>query len=199
MPCCCRHRALGKPRLLREWVRCGVGQGASRSLMADERGEVAALADGVPQFAIGRCTDVLEDCSKWRAALMLLKTMSPALLASRRDHRARGCGGGFALRALRHGGDSRPRTRRELDDLRQQAALPLPCWNWAYFRRAVVIGRRGRKAGIPHGTMGGDGHAQADRCGDGVRLLRGARTVRAAGPAKAQSGGGGRDAAGARV
>ena len=45
------------------------------------RSEIAALADGVPQLAVGRCTDVMEGCSKWQAAVMLLKTMSPALLA----------------------------------------------------------------------------------------------------------------------
>ena len=53
----------GKTTLLREWVR-----------YFSDRGFTAAIA-------VGRCTDVMEGCSKWQAAVMLLKTMSPALLA----------------------------------------------------------------------------------------------------------------------
>lgn len=70
----------GKTTLLREWVRLVSDRGYTVAI-ADERSEVAALADGVPQFQVGRCTDVLENCTKKQAALMLLKTMSPALLA----------------------------------------------------------------------------------------------------------------------
>lgn len=70
----------GKTTLLREWVRLVSDKGYTVAV-ADERSEIAALADGVPQFEVGRCTDVLENCSKKQAALMLLKTMSPALLA----------------------------------------------------------------------------------------------------------------------
>ena len=70
----------GKTTLLREWVRYFSDRGFTAAI-ADERSEIAALADGVPQLAVGRCTDVMEGCSKWQAAVMLLKTMSPTLLA----------------------------------------------------------------------------------------------------------------------
>lgn len=70
----------GKTTLLREWVRLVSDAGHPVSV-ADERGEIAALADGAPQFAVGRCTDVLENCAKRQAAIMLLKTMSPELIA----------------------------------------------------------------------------------------------------------------------
>lgn len=70
----------GKTTLLREWVRLVSERGYTVGV-ADERGEIAALLDGIPQFSVGRCTDVLEGCDKKRAAVMLLKTMSPALLA----------------------------------------------------------------------------------------------------------------------
>ena len=70
----------GKTTLLREWVRYFSDRGFTAAV-ADERSEIAALADGVPQLAVGRCTDVMEGCSKWQAAVMLLKTMSPDLLA----------------------------------------------------------------------------------------------------------------------
>lgn len=70
----------GKTTLLREWIRLVSNRGYTVAV-ADERSEIAALRDGVPQFSIGRCTDVMEGCSKKQAAVMLLKTMSPALLA----------------------------------------------------------------------------------------------------------------------
>lgn len=70
----------GKTTLLRIWVRLVSDAGYPVSV-ADERGEIAALRDGVPQFDLGRCTDVLEGCAKAQAVLMLLKTMSPVLLA----------------------------------------------------------------------------------------------------------------------
>lgn len=70
----------GKTTLLREWVRLVSDRGYTTAI-ADERSEVAALSGGVAQFAVGRCTDVLENCTKKQAALMLLKTMSPVLLA----------------------------------------------------------------------------------------------------------------------
>lgn len=70
----------GKTTLVREWVRL-VSDAGHTAAIADERGEIAGLAEGVPQFRVGRCTDILEGCTKKQAALMLLKTMSPALLA----------------------------------------------------------------------------------------------------------------------
>lgn len=70
----------GKTTLVREWVRL-ISDAGHTAAIADERGEIAGLAEGVPQFRVGRCTDILEGCTKKQAALMLLKTMSPALLA----------------------------------------------------------------------------------------------------------------------
>lgn len=129
----------GKTTLLRAWVRL-VSDGGYPVAVADERGEIAALADGVPQFDLGRCTDVLEGCAKSRAALMLLKTMSPALLAmdevtAPEDLRAIAvcahCG--TAVLASAHAAN--------VDDLRRRplyrALLAL-----GVFRRAVVIERQ---------------------------------------------------------
>ena len=70
----------GKTTLVREWVRL-VSDAGHTVAVADERGEIAGLFEGVPQFRVGRHTDILEGCTKKQAALMLLKTMSPALLA----------------------------------------------------------------------------------------------------------------------
>ena len=49
---------LGKTTLLREWVRLVSDKGYPVAV-ADERSEIAALSDGVPQFAVGCCTDCL--------------------------------------------------------------------------------------------------------------------------------------------
>jgi len=75
---------LGKTTFLRDLIRCiSEGEGAAplRVGLADERGEVAALSQGVPQFAVGRRTDVLEGCSKAQGLLMLLRSMNPQVLA----------------------------------------------------------------------------------------------------------------------
>ncbi len=133
---------LGKTTLLREWVRLVSDKGYTVAV-ADERSEIAALSDGVPQFEVGRCTDVLENCSKKQAALMLLKTMSPALLAfdeitAPEDVEAVSlcahCG--TAVLASAHAAD--------VDDLRRRplyrALLALDV-----FRHAVVIERKNNK------------------------------------------------------
>ena len=142
----------GKTTLLREWVRYFSDRGFTAAI-ADERSEIAALADGVPQLAVGRCTDVMEGCSKWQAAVMLLKTMSPALLAldeitAPEDAKAVSlcthCG--TAVIACAHAAG--------LDDLRQRPIyrelLALGISSGGYYRKT------GRTAGLPHGTMGGD-------------------------------------------
>ena len=133
---------LGKTTLLREWERLVSDRGYTVAV-ADERSEIAALADGAPQFAVGRCTDVLEGCSKKQAALMLLKTMSPALIAfdeitAPEDVEAVSlcahCG--TAVLASAHAAD--------VDDLRQRP-LYRALLGLHVFRRAVVIEWKGKE------------------------------------------------------
>lgn len=71
---------VGKTTFLRELVRRTSEEGIRVSLV-DERGELAALAEGRPQFDVGSHTDVMEGCPKAVAAEMLLRTMSPRVLA----------------------------------------------------------------------------------------------------------------------
>lgn len=69
----------GKTTLLRDLCRL-LGR-EYRVGLCDERGEVAALWDGVPQFNVGERTDVLEGCPKDQGLLMLLRGMNPQILA----------------------------------------------------------------------------------------------------------------------
>ena len=139
---------LGKTTLLRDVIRaCSMGEGCAplRVALADERGEVAAVYEGVPQLDVGPRTDVLEGCPKGMALSMLLRAMAPQVLAvdeitEGQDLEAMSAavGCGVTLLATAHGRgmedlEARPIYRRMLE-------LRL-------FRRVVYIGRSrtGRK------------------------------------------------------
>lgn len=70
----------GKTTLLRELVRSISDKGVRVSL-ADERGELAGMWNGVPQFDLGRCTDVITAAPKAEAAMLLLRAMAPEVVA----------------------------------------------------------------------------------------------------------------------
>ena len=70
----------GKTTLLRELVRRSAQRGR-RVGLADERGEVAAVWQGSPQFELGPCTDVVSFLPKAEAVLLLLRAMNPQIIA----------------------------------------------------------------------------------------------------------------------
>lgn len=70
----------GKTTLLRDLIR-SLSEAGIRVGVADERGELAALRGGRPQFTLGPCCDVLDGCPKAEAALQLVRTMSPRAVA----------------------------------------------------------------------------------------------------------------------
>ena len=70
----------GKTTMLRDLVRRLSDTGFRVSLV-DERGEIAGKKYGVPQFDVGRCTDVLDGIEKARGASLMLRTMSPDIIA----------------------------------------------------------------------------------------------------------------------
>ena len=75
----------GKTTLLRDMIRqisdgneyvkgCGVG-------VVDERSELAGCHQGIPQNQMGMRTDVLDGCPKAEGMLMLIRSMSPQVIA----------------------------------------------------------------------------------------------------------------------
>lgn len=70
----------GKTTLLREVVRL-LSDGGMRVSLLDERGEAAAVWEGLPMLDVGRRTDVMSGAPKPEAAMLMLRSMSPRLLA----------------------------------------------------------------------------------------------------------------------
>lgn len=70
----------GKTTLLRDIVRNVSDRGLNVSVI-DERSEIAACYKGVPQNDVGSCTDVLDQAPKAKGILMVLRAMSPRVIA----------------------------------------------------------------------------------------------------------------------
>lgn len=75
----------GKTTCLRDCIRIlSDGKSGRKGLkvgIVDERSEIAACHMGVPQKDIGRRTDVLDHCPKAQGMLLLLRSMSPQVIA----------------------------------------------------------------------------------------------------------------------
>ena len=71
----------GKTTMLRDAVRL-LSDGGMAVGLADERGEVAACLDGVPQLDVGMRTHVADGCGKADGLRWLLRSMGPELLAT---------------------------------------------------------------------------------------------------------------------
>lgn len=104
----------GKTTLLRDLIRglsTGVGGAPLRVGVADERGELGAMWNGVPQLDLGPHTDILDGCSKTEGLMMLLRGMNPQVLAMDEitapediDALQAAAGCGVSLLATAHGG-----------------------------------------------------------------------------------------------
>ncbi len=114
----------GKTTLLRELIRRisdGVGTQERRVGLVDERGEVAASWEGRPQFDVGRRTDIMSGCPKAAGMSILLRGMSPQVLAVDEvtagedvEAMAWAAGCGVTLLCTAHGGGMRDLERRPL-------------------------------------------------------------------------------------
>ena len=133
----------GKTTLLRDLIRClstGEGCPPHRVGVADQRGELGA---GALRYDLGPRTDVLENCPKAQGMGMLLRSMSPQVLAAdeitapediRAVEEAAGCG--VSLLVTAHGRDRSDLDRRPL--YRDLLALGV-------FRHLVTIGLEGER------------------------------------------------------
>ena len=133
----------GKTTLLRDLIRClssGEGCPPHRVGVADQRRE---LGSGTLRQDLGPRTDVMENCPKAQGLLMLLRAMSPQVLAADEItapediaavEQAAGCG--VSLLVTAHGRDRADLDRRPL--YRDLLALGV-------FRRLVTIGLEGER------------------------------------------------------
>lgn len=74
----------GKTTLLRDLARVAATGSVNREAMkvgiVDERSEIAASVDGIPQMQLGYRSDVLDRCPKSEGMMMLIRSMSPEVI-----------------------------------------------------------------------------------------------------------------------
>lgn len=133
----------GKTTLLRDMVRLlsngikGVNQGFNIGLV-DERSEIACCYNGIPQNDIGIRTDVLDGCPKAQGMSMLLRTMSPEIIATDEvgkyediDAIAEAIKSGVSVITTAHGAD--------LNDIKKRPIMKEMIEN-RFFDRYLILG-----------------------------------------------------------
>ena len=135
----------GKTTILRDIVR-QISNGGLTVGLADERSEVAGCFQGKPQNDVGIRTDVLDGCPKALAMEMLLRSMSPNVIAvdelgGESDARAVDAvlNAGIKLLCTAHGND--------LADVMASPSLA-PVLSRGIFERFIVLDSPGIVAGI---------------------------------------------------
>lgn len=140
----------GKTTLLRDLIRqISNGTEAHPGMtvgVVDERSEIGACYQGIPQNELGIRTDILDCCPKARGMMMLIRTMSPRAIAvdeigSREDLEAveyvMNCG--CKLIATVHGSS--------IDDLKQKPVLRRLVEE-RIFERYIVLNNKGKIGNI---------------------------------------------------
>ena len=140
----------GQTTLLRDIIRQvsnGSREHAGLTIgVIDERSEIGACYQGIPQNELGIRTDILDCCPKAQGMMMLIRTMSPQVIAvdeigSREDLEAieyvMNCG--CKLVATVHG--------NSMEDIRQKPVLrKMVLEKW--FERYVILNNRGKVGNI---------------------------------------------------
>ena len=72
--------AMGKTTLLRDCIR-QLSYSGTKIAVVDERLEIAASYHGIPQNDMGPRTDILDSCNKPEGICMMLRAMSPEVIA----------------------------------------------------------------------------------------------------------------------
>lgn len=142
----------GKTTLLRDMIRqisdgSEVLPGITVGVI-DERSEIGACYQGVPQNELGIRTDILDCCPKAKGMMMLIRTMSPSVIAvdeigSREDLEAMeyvmNCG--CKLIATVHGSS--------IEDIKQKPVLRKLVQEKS-FERYIILNNKGRIGNIGH-------------------------------------------------
>jgi stage III sporulation protein AA len=135
----------GKTTLLRDLIRLlSTGKRGSfpgcRVGVVDERSEIAGCLDGLPQYDLGPRTDVLDACPKAEGMMMLIRSMSPQVIAcdeigSKADAEAilEALHAGVKVIVTAHGSN--------VDDIRHRPGLR-PLFDSSIFERFVVLSHR---------------------------------------------------------
>ena len=133
--------AYGKTTLLRDIVR-QISDGGMTVGLADERSEIAGCFRGVAQNDVGIRTDVMDGCPKAAAMIMLLRGMSPDVIAAdelggEADARAVDAvlNAGVKLLCTAHG--------RDVADVMANPSLA-PLASRGIFERFIVLNKPGR-------------------------------------------------------
>ncbi len=148
----------GKTTLLRDIVRQisdGVGSLRFKGVnvgLVDERSEVAGVYRGMPQFEIGMRTDVLDACPKAQGMIMMIRSMSPAVIATdeigkREDVEAlhQALQAGVSVLATVHGGS--------LAEVKERPVIG-ELLSFKFFERLVLL-NRGQGPGTVEAIYGG--------------------------------------------
>lgn len=149
----------GKTTLLRDLIRQisdGNAYGAGMAVgVVDERSELAGSFLGRPQNDLGMRTDVLDGCPKETGMLLLLRSMSPAVIAidelgSEGELRALGQAAacGCRILATAHGEDRR--------DVERRFGLQSDLWE-KMFDLCIVLGKENGKCLVRQISERGDG------------------------------------------
>ena len=149
----------GKTTFLRDLIRL-LSNGGLRVGVADERSELAACHYGIPQHDLGLRTDVMDGCPKAEAMVMLLRSMTPQILAAdeigmEADVFAirAAAGSGCKVVASAHGGS--------FEELIRNPVLRT-LWEERRFERYVCLEKKGSSFGVK-AIYDGDGTVLENR------------------------------------
>lgn len=127
----------GKTTLLRDIIR-QLSNRCFKVGLVDERSEIAACFMGEPRNDVGIRTDVLDACPKSQGIIMMIRSMSPDIIATDEigkkedaDALMEGSNAGVKIIATMHGND--------IDDLNKKIELEKIHGN--FFERIIVLGR----------------------------------------------------------
>lgn len=112
----------------------------------DERSEIGASLNGVPQHDLGRRTDVLDACPKAEGLMMMIRSMSPEIIivdeiGSQKDVQAllEAINAGVTVICTIHG--------QSLDELKNRPSLQ-PLFQQQIFKRFIILENNGRPGTI---------------------------------------------------